>query len=166
MDMGNLPIRAISTAVFQGATSGTTTVQATAVAGTTTLTLPAATDTVAAIAATQTLTNKRITCRVSTITSSASPTPNADTDDMYTVTALATAPTFGAPTGTPTEGQTLVIRIKDNGTARVLAWNAIYRASTDQGLPTTTVLSKTMYLGFRYNNTDSKWDIVAVVNGF
>lgn len=46
---------------FAGSTSGTTTVQATAVAGTTTLTLPAATDTLVGKDTTDTLTNKTLT---------------------------------------------------------------------------------------------------------
>ena len=49
------------TTKFAGSTSGTTTVQATAVAGTTTLTLPAATDTLVGKATTDTLTNKTLT---------------------------------------------------------------------------------------------------------
>lgn len=97
---------------------------------------------------------------MSTTASSATPTPNGDTTDHYTVTALAAGATFGAPTGTPTDGQNLVIRIKDNGTARTLAWNAIYRA-VGVTLPTTTVISKTLYLGFKYNSADSKWDCLA-----
>jgi hypothetical protein len=70
------------------------------------------------------------------------------------------------PTGTPTEGQQLIIRIKDNATARTLAWNAIYRASSDLALPTTTIVSKTVYLGFMYNSTDSKWDLLSRLNNF
>lgn len=119
------------------------------------------TSTLVTLTGTQTLTNKRITKRVGTVTSSTTPTPSADSHDVYTVTALAAGATFGAPTGTPTEGQGLIIRIKDNGTARTLAWNAIYRAIGFE-LPTTTVISKTMYLGFIYNATDSKWDLLAV----
>jgi len=49
------------TTKFAGSTSGTTTVQATAVAGTTVLTLPAATDTLVGKATTDTLTNKTLT---------------------------------------------------------------------------------------------------------
>ncbi len=104
--------------------------------------------------------------RVNTIASSATPTPACDTTDLFTVTALAEAAAFGAPTGTPFNGQKLIIRIKDNGTARGLSWNAIYRASTDLALPTTTVISKTMYCGFIYNSADSKWDFVALTQGF
>ena len=54
----------------------------------------------------------------------------------------------------------LIIWIKDNGTARALSWNAIYRA-VGITLPTTTVISKTLYVGFIYNSTDTKWDAVA-----
>lgn len=118
------------------------------------------------ISSTNTLTNKRITKRVTTTASSATPTPDSDASDMYTVTALAAGATFGAPTGTPTDGQPLLIRIKDNGTARSLAWNAIYRGSTDIALPTTTVISKTMYCNFIYNSADSKWDMVGLTDGF
>ncbi len=107
-----------------------------------------------------------LTRRVSTITSSATPTPSASTDDMFTITALAAAPTFAAPTGSPADGQGLVIRVKDNATPRALAFNSIYRASSDLALPTTTVASKTLYMGFIYNGVDSKWDLVAVLNNF
>ena len=113
---------------------------------------------------TQTLTNKRINPREITEASNAAPTPNSDTTDIHTITALAEAATFGAPTGTPVQGQKLIIRIKDNATAQTLAWNAIYRASSDLALPTTTVSSKTLYCGFIYNSTDSKWDLVALIN--
>jgi len=117
-------------------------------------------------AATVTLSNKRITERVNTIASSATPTPAWDTTDMFTVTALAVWATFAAPTWTPTDWQVLLIRIKDNWTARSLAWNAIYRASSDLALPTTTVLSKTLYLQFVYNSADSKFDLLGLLNNF
>lgn len=122
--------------------------------------------TVPTISSTNTLTNKRITARIGTTTSSSTPTPDADANDQYNVTALATGATFGAPTGTPTDGQKLIIRIKDNGGAQTLAWNSIYRFSSDMAAPTTTVVSKTFYLGFIYNAADSKWDNVSQLNNF
>lgn len=99
--------------------------------------------------------------RVASTASDATPTPNADTTDVYILTALAAGATFGAPTGTPAQGQPLMIRIKDNGTARSLAYNAIFRA-IGVSLPTTTVISKTLYIGAIYNSTDTKWDVVSV----
>lgn len=104
--------------------------------------------------------------RVTTIASSATPTPAADISDMFTVTALAISATFGAPTGTVIDGQSLLIRIKDNGAARALNFNAIYRTGIDFALPTTTVISKTIYLQFVYNAADVKWDAVGLTQGF
>lgn len=133
--------------------------------GSTSVTLPTS-GTLSTTAGTETFTNKRITKRVGTVANSATPTPDADTNDIYTVTALAQAATFGAPTGTPTNGQSLIIRVLDNGTARALAFNAIYRFSSDLSAPTTTVLSKTLYIGFIYNSAVPKWDCVALLGNF
>jgi hypothetical protein len=132
-----------------------------ATAGTATVTVPNSTDTLVGRATTDTLTNKRITNRVTSVASSATPTPDVSTTDQYNLTALAAAAAFGIPTGTPTDGQKLIIRIKDNATARALTWNAIYRA-IGVSLPSTTVISKTTYVGCIYNTADTKWDVVAV----
>jgi hypothetical protein len=135
------------------------------VSGAGTLTIPSSTSTLVSRISTDTLTNKRITKRVDTQTSSASPTPDSDSYDMYILTALGAAAAFGIPSGSPTQGQGLIIRIKDDGTARALTWNAIYRG-IGTSLPSTTTISKTLYLGFVYNSTDTKWDLVAVANEF
>lgn len=114
------------------------------------------------ISSTNTLTNKRITKRIASTASSGTPTPSADNDDQYQLTALAANATWGAPTGTPTSGQPLILRWKDNGTSRTLAWNAIYRGIA-AALPTATTVNKTSYAGFIYNGADSKWDMVAFI---
>lgn len=116
---------------------------------------------VATLTGEEVLENKAIKKRVTTDASSATPAPNADTTDIHKITALAETATIGTPTGTPTDGQTLIISIKDNGTARALSWNAIYKAIGVE-LPTTTIVNKTLYIGMIYNETDSKWDVVAV----
>lgn len=113
------------------------------------------------ISSTSTFTNKRITSRVQSVGSSATVTPSADNDDSVEITAQAAGLTIASPSGTPTSHQKLIIRIKDNGTARAITWNAIYRA-VGVTLPTTTVISKTVYLGFIYNAADTKWDCVAI----
>ena len=102
----------------------------------------------------------RIAPRIGTITTSATPTPNADTQDQYNVTALIEACTFGVPTGTPVNGQKLIIRIKPDATPRVIGWNAIYvaRGAT---LPLITVANKYIYVGFVYNAAETKWDLLA-----
>jgi hypothetical protein len=101
---------------------------------------------------------------VASAASSATPTPAvgaAGADILYILTALAEAATFGAPTGTPAQGQKLTIRIKDNATARALSWNAIYKP-IGVVLPTTTVISKLLYVTAIYNSTSSQWDVVGV----
>lgn len=95
--------------------------------------------------------------------SNGTPTPTGDySQNEYYLTALATNATFAAPSGSVSNGNNLVIRIKDNGTARTLAFNAIYRP-VGVILPTTTIISKTIYLGCIYNSTDSKWDVVSYI---
>jgi hypothetical protein len=99
-----------------------------------------------------------LNARVQTVTSSATVTP-ISTNDLVIITAQAVGLTLANPTGTFTEGQALMIRIKDNATARTIAFDTNYRA-IGVTLPTTTVISKTLYLGIIYNSTDSKWDII------
>jgi len=99
--------------------------------------------------------------RVNTTASSSSITIDTSTTDQYTVTALAVGTTFNAPTGSPSNGQKLTIRIKDNGTAQTIAWNAIFRV-IGTTLFTTTVANKTFYVGCIYNSTDTTWDVISV----
>jgi hypothetical protein len=99
--------------------------------------------------------------RVTTVISTSTITPNIDTTDQFNVTALAEGTTLSEPTGTPTDGQKLIVRIKDNGTARTIGYNVIYRAF-GVALPTTTTISKTLYLGSIYNSTDTRWDVITV----
>ena len=95
-----------------------------------------------------------------TTASTATLTIDSDVNDFIVVTAQAEALTISAPTGTPVEGQKVIVRIKDDGSARGITFNAIFRA-IGVTLPTTTVASKITYLGLVYNSTDTKWDIVA-----
>jgi hypothetical protein len=97
------------------------------------------------------------------------PVVTANGGSLYTVTALGAAAQFLAPMGTPNNGDTLLIRIKDNGTARGLTFTTTanaYRASTDLPFPTTTVASRTMYLNFMWNATDARWDFMAQLGNF
>jgi len=107
------------------------------------------------------------TVATTTEVSNATPAPAITaTRHTHTITALAAAATFGVPTSSIalTDDNTLLIRIKDNATARALVWNAIFRASSDLALPSTTVVSKTLYLGFKYNVADTKWDLLSLLN--
>jgi len=115
---------------------------------------------------TNTLTNKRITARVGSTASSATPTINTDNVDAFSITALATAITSMTTnlSGTPSNYDKLIIRIKDNGTPRTIAWGSSFVAG-GVALPTTTVASKILTVGFIYNtdNALNKWCCVASV---
>lgn len=99
---------------------------------------------------------------LTTEASNATPVPTGfSVQNQHSITALAAAAAIGVPSGVAVNGNSLLIRIKDNGTARALTYNAIYRA-VGVTLPTTTVVGKTLYIGAKYNSTDSKWDVIAV----
>ncbi len=123
----------------------------------------------ATLAGAEVLTNKTLIAttnvveEITAIADSATPTPTGGSlRNVFDVTALAQAANFAAPSGTPANWNKLIIRIKDNGTARSLAWNSVYVAG-GVSLPTTTVLSKILVLGFIYNTANSlnKWQCVA-----
>jgi hypothetical protein len=116
-------------------------------------------------AAVATLTNKRVTPRVNTVASSATPAINTDTTDLFTITALAaniTSMTSGL-TGTPTDGQKLMIRIKGDATPRTITWGASFVSSgVATLLATTTAASKTHMVGLIYDSASAKWVCAAV----
>lgn len=88
-------------------------------------------------------------------------TPDIDIAQQHNVTALAENTTINAPSGTTYDGQKLIIRIKDNGTARTITWDSIYRG-INIGLPDATILGKVLYIFIVYNAQDTKWDVLAV----
>jgi hypothetical protein len=92
--------------------------------------------------------------------SSITPTGNYPENEYY-VTALAQALTINAPSGTASNGNTLLLRIKDNGTARSLTWNTIY-TFIGTTKPTTTVAGKILYVGAIYNSTATKWEVISI----
>jgi hypothetical protein len=92
-------------------------------------------------------------------TSPSSITPNVDAYDLVAATSLAGALTINNPSGTPGHGQTLVLELLDNGTARALTWGTYYR-NGGTALPTTTVAGKFLRVWLIYNAFYTKWDCV------
>jgi hypothetical protein len=109
---------------------------------------------------TDTFTNKRITPRTVGLIAAGVIGSWQDAFDLVTLSAQDQALTVGSPGGSPTEGQPLGLRFKDDGSARAITWNGIYRSIAT--LPTTTVAGTVMYIFFRYNAQDSKWDCLDV----
>lgn len=92
----------------------------------------------------------------------ATPSINSDIIDFQAFTGLATAITSMTTnlTGTPTEAQKLWLAFTDNGTARAIAWGASFENGAAT-LPTTTVISTRLDVGFIWNTVTSKWRCVA-----
>jgi hypothetical protein len=106
--------------------------------------------------------------RVVTITDGTSITVNADTTDMATQanTQAAGTLTINAPTGTPVNGQRFILRLSSTN-VQTFSWNAAFQGSTDIGLPNASSGSGLYdYVGFIYNSTTTKWQMIAKVFGF
>lgn len=97
---------------------------------------------------------------VQSVASAATVTPSF-ANDLVKVTAQAEALAIANPSGTAVDGWGIVIRIKDNGTARSISYGTQYRA-IGVTLPTTTVVGKTLYLAGIWNVEETTLDIVAV----
>lgn len=111
---------------------------------------------------TQTLTNKRFTRRVGSTTSSATPTINTDDYDVYRLTAQTVDITSFTTnlSGTPVDGDLLWISITGTA-ARAITWGSSFESSTAT-LPTTTVTTNRLDVGFVWNSATSKFRCVAV----
>jgi hypothetical protein len=108
------------------------------------------------------------TTRVVVIADATSITVNADTTDIATqanTQAVGTL-TINAPTGTAINGQKFILRLTSTN-VQTFAWNAVFQGSTDISLPTASSGGGlTDYVGFIYNSTSSKWQMIAKVFGF
>lgn len=109
-----------------------------------------------------------VTYRVVTIADGTSVTINADTTDMAiqaNTQALGTL-TINAPTGTPVNGQKLIFRMRSTN-VQTFSWNSAFQGSSDLALPVASSGGGLYdYVGFMYNSTAAKWQMVAKVFGF
>jgi hypothetical protein len=106
--------------------------------------------------------------RVVTISSGSSITVNADITDIAKQDNTETAGTLtiNSPTGTPTDGQKILLKITSTN-SQTFSFNSVFVGSTDLTLPTSTSGSgKLDYLGFIYNTDSSKWQFVGKIFGF
>lgn len=120
------------------------------------------------LTATTSIQSTAIVPRATALTDATSVTFNCATSDLVTQanTQAAGTLTINAPTGTPVNGQKLVFRLTCTN-AQTLSWNSAFAGSTDLNLPaTSTGGGKTDYMGFMYNSTAAKWQMLSKVFGF
>ena len=106
--------------------------------------------------------------RITSIASGSTVTLNCDTTDLATQTNTETAGTLtmAAVSGTPLNGQKIMFRLQ-SANVQTFSWNAVFKGSTDLALPTESSGSnKYDYMGFIYNATASKWQMLAKNFGF
>lgn len=99
--------------------------------------------------------------RVVSLASDPAPTPPADQCEQFNITALSEDAYFNQPSGSPADGQRLLLRIKDNGVTHALSWHTVY-APIGVTLPTQTSPGKLIYVGAIYNGQAARWDVLAV----
>jgi hypothetical protein len=105
---------------------------------------------------------------VTNVVSSPTPTPTVGSSGasvQYNINSLAVDAAFGVPTGTPIDGQILVIRILDAGVGKNLTWASgaggyIARGATP---PATSGTGKYQYVHFGFNANATRWDCVQVI---
>jgi len=92
-------------------------------------------------------------------------TPDVSAEDVFILTGQSATLTLANPTGTPVNGQKIIVRIF-NTTGQTINYGTQYRGSSDLALPTTTTSNRTIYLGFIYNADNTKWDLIAKLDNF
>jgi hypothetical protein len=106
--------------------------------------------------------------RVVVIADGTTVTMNADTTDIATQanTQAVSTLTINAPTGTPVNGQKIIFRLLSTN-IQTFSWNAVFQGSNDLALPSaSTGSNKYDYMGFIWNSTNSKWQMLARNMGF
>jgi len=154
---GIVPTSANSLAVFSQSTANTI--------GVGNIELGHATDTTlsrsaAGVVAVEGVPLLRVQPRIISVASAPTPIINVTAYDQVNLTALAAGTTIGT-SGTALDGQKLMVRIKDNGTAQTVAWSASFQSSGVAVPPTATVAGKTHLVGFIYDSAVGRFVCVA-----
>jgi hypothetical protein len=111
----------------------------------------------AAYAKANTAATAYITPRVVVIADGTTVTMNADTTDIanQSNTQAVGTLTIASPTGTPSNGQKLIFRLLSTN-IQTFSWNAVFQSGSN----------KYDYMGFIWNSTNSKWQILAKNMGY
>jgi hypothetical protein len=103
--------------------------------------------------------------RVYSAATAAAAALNTDAYDMMTFYSLSQPLSIANTLGTPHEGQSMYIRLADNGLGgQPVTWSGQYGSAINGvALPSSTTIFRTLQMAFRYNVAHAKWEMVAVV---
>lgn len=106
---------------------------------------------------------------VSSTTTMSTLTPDLTDHNVYALTGQSGTLNIANPTSTaylPADGEKIIFRIKDNGSAQTINWTGGQYRGVVADLPSTTAGSgKITYMGFIWNAAESTWDMIAFVQG-
>lgn len=114
----------------------------------------------------------RVVATTTTLTDAATILVDASLGNQFTVTLNVAGATraLGNPTNVPAVGRTQMILFavrQDGAGNRALTFGSDYRfGTTIASITLSTGANKTDYIGVRWNGTDSKWDVIALSQGF
>lgn len=97
--------------------------------------------------------------RVGFVTGNNTPAPTCGQSDMYFMAGLSAAVTVGIPTGPVSDAQIIELQFLDNGVARSIAHNAIFK-NGPANMVTTTVVAKVVTETFQYSTGAAKWTCI------
>ena len=147
--------------------SGPSSLELQILSGATVVALPQS-GTLSTLANAETLSNKYVQPRMHSVATGAFPAINTDITDIFLITALNLAissMTFNL-TGSPDEGQQLLIQIHDNGTQQSILWGSKFTngsGTNDPVLPVVTIAGKWTFMEFHYNKALGQWVLTNMV---
>lgn len=100
--------------------------------------------------------------RINRLVTAGTATPNADTTDIYELTGQDATVYFDTPSGTPVDGQKMILQIKMAGTSFNIGFTGSWTAG-GVALPTNGTSGKYLHLGFMYvtANSFNRWMLLA-----
>jgi len=90
---------------------------------------------------------------------------NTDAYDMLNLFAQSVPLSMANTLGTPNEGQSMVLRVRDDGLGpHAITWSAQYMSALNGvALPANVPQFRLLHMAFRYNSAFGKWQMIAIV---
>jgi hypothetical protein len=81
--------------------------------------------------------------------------------DLYIVNAISSGVTISGTAGAY-DGHPVIVRLRDNGAARPIAYGGNFHTCCGVAMPTSTAPNRVIHMGFRWNAYYGTWQMIAV----